>query len=712
MKKNLKRGVLLSLAGFALANGPAWAAQSPHGLENNIDCLDCHADHQGTVTACTACHDNADGANYSKLDAPAVDSHAGFSCQACHDPHTSAQCTLPLASGTFGSYQVNGQTTTFFVNSLNVVDPFWGDPAKWSSKNGNERGLIFTVTLGLFDSTRTPAGYVDYSAEVVAADAGSITVNGVHAGAALTGSTDFSLIYGQLVRNEINGKTVFFNGPASFAVNDGFGPGGDDSTPDGVCQVCHTRTKYWRNDGTLALHNSGQDCTGCHAHKSGFNAGCNSCHGNPPVLDIPKGDDGLVLVPSATGSVTAGAHALHAGASGFQFSCDMCHAGGMPESPVSGNNRIQIGFGVNPAGVAANYDGQSSILPPYGYEGVDDTTVTGGGSLTCSNVYCHSNGGWVSNGRMNSHVTPSWNTPGPLACDSCHPYPMSTGPDDPRKDTHTAHADKGYGDCGLCHYANIANHQLHSNKIYDLLPAPTFPGRSSDGDLPLAFTYTFAEGGGTCSANSCHAYWGYSDPVRWGMNTDLVVTPYLSGLHSPDIDRTVTFDASRSSCYENVDGTVEQRECGYEWNFGGAGVITGGNGTDVMVYQYAAEGDYSATLTLRESTTNKTNSAIVSVHAENVAPPPADADFAVAINGKTVLLTGVLPEGIARAFIYWGDRKTTISTNPQAELAAGISHTYTGGGRDYSIRVQTVDSAYNKIDYTATEDADLLVTIP
>ncbi|MBI5556376.1 MAG: CxxxxCH/CxxCH domain-containing protein, partial [Deltaproteobacteria bacterium] len=594
MKKIYANGGLIALAGICLAAGPSFAAQSPHWLENNIYCLDCHADHQGNTTPCADCHDNATGGNYSKLDAPAVEGHAGFGCQTCHDPHTSSQCALPLVTGTFSSYQINGQTTTFTINSLTAVDPAWADPAGWSRKSGADRGLIFTVTLGLMDTGRTPPAYVDYSAEVVAADADSITVNGVHAGASLTGSMNFNLIYGQLVRNTVNTRPVLFTGPSSFAANDGLGAGGADSTPDGICQVCHTQTKYWRNDGTLASHNGGQVCTNCHEHKSGFNATCNSCHGSPPVVDNPQGSDGLVAVPSATGSATAGAHALHATAAGFNFACDMCHAGGMPVSPISGNNKIQIGFGVNPAGIPASYDGQANLTVPYSYEGTGDTMVTGGNSLTCANVYCHSNGAYISTGNFNSHVTPSWNTPGPLGCDSCHPFPMATGADDPRKNTHGVHTSKGFGDCGLCHYANSLNHKLHSNKVYDVDPAPAFQGRPADGAVPLSFTYAFAPGGGTCSSNSCHAYWGYSDPAKWGVNTELVVIPYLSGLPSPDIDRTVTFDGGRSACYENVDGVPQERTCTYTWDFGGSGNVTGGNGSDVMIYQYAAEGTYTA----------------------------------------------------------------------------------------------------------------------
>ncbi|MEW6290927.1 MAG: CxxxxCH/CxxCH domain-containing protein [Thermodesulfobacteriota bacterium] len=708
MKKKYTLSGFMIMTGLLLLGKNAVAAQSPHWLENNIYCLDCHVDHQGSTTACTDCHDNDTGGNYAKLDAPAVQSHAGFSCVTCHDPHTSAQCTVPVVRGTFSGYQVNGQTTTFTINSLSVVDPAWSDPARWSVKSGPERGLIFTVTLGLLDTSRTPPEYVDYSAEVVAADAGSITVNGTHAGSsALSGSPEFSLIFGQLIKSEINGRPVVFSGPASFAANDGLGPEGGDSTPDGVCQVCHTQTKYWRNDGSLAGHNNGQDCTTCHEHMSGFNANCNSCHGNPPVVDAAQGGDGLVAVPAATGSVTAGAHALHATAAGFNFSCDSCHAGGMPASPISDNNRIQIGFAVNPAGIASGYDGQTGLQAPYSYEGTGDTTVTGGNSLTCSNVYCHSNGAWVSTGKFNSHVTPSWDTPGPLSCSSCHPYPMATGADDPRKDTHAVHAAKGYGDCGLCHYANLTNHALHSNKVYDVVPAPTFSARGAN--QPLDFTYSFAKGGGTCSANSCHAYWGYSDPARWGMNSDLVVTPHVSALPSLTADRTVTFDATRSACYENVGGVPVERVCSYTWDLGGAGGMVGGNGTDTVVYQYGAEGNYTASLTMRESVTGKSNTASVAVTAANVAPPPAAADFVTTVTGRTVKLTATLPANVVRLYVYWGDGKKTVYASPSTDV---MTHTYSAGGRTYSMSATSYDAAYNKVNYTVVQDQDLAVFIP
>lgn len=49
-----------------------------------------------------------------------------------------------------------------------------------------------------------------------------------------------------------------------------------DATKDGVCEVCHTTTKYFRRDGTGFVNHSGgmnfsgKDCTACHTHSSGF----------------------------------------------------------------------------------------------------------------------------------------------------------------------------------------------------------------------------------------------------------------------------------------------------------------------------------------------------------------------------------------------------------------------------------------------------------
>jgi len=84
--------------------------------------------------------------------------------------------------------------------------------------------------------------------------------------------------YSKLVKTNINGHTVKLmasSGTNSFADGDG--------TRDGVCEVCHTTTKYHRNDGTGQSHNNGANCTTCHPHDLGFagaagGPNCLGCH--------------------------------------------------------------------------------------------------------------------------------------------------------------------------------------------------------------------------------------------------------------------------------------------------------------------------------------------------------------------------------------------------------------------------------------------------
>ncbi|HET9551699.1 MAG TPA: fibronectin type III domain-containing protein, partial [Anaeromyxobacteraceae bacterium] len=42
----------------------------------------------------------------------------------------------------------------------------------------------------------------------------------------------------------------------------------------GVCQVCHTRTQHYRQDGTLADHELTSNCSDCHTHVNGLKAKC------------------------------------------------------------------------------------------------------------------------------------------------------------------------------------------------------------------------------------------------------------------------------------------------------------------------------------------------------------------------------------------------------------------------------------------------------
>lgn len=87
---------------------------------------------------------------------------------------------------------------------------------------------------------------------------------------------------------------------------------GDPAANDGICQVCHTATRFHTHDGGGTPHEDGTTCTDCHAHAEGFVAtsgSCITCHGR--ALDngdnVPPG--GRPAVVHADGS---GGHQLQA----------------------------------------------------------------------------------------------------------------------------------------------------------------------------------------------------------------------------------------------------------------------------------------------------------------------------------------------------------------------------------------------------------------
>ncbi|GAB4337372.1 MAG: hypothetical protein Kow0089_08530 [Desulfobulbaceae bacterium] len=200
-------------------------------------------------------------------------------------------------------------------------------------------------------------------------------------------------------------KPVVFlgpTGPKSFA--DG------DSTRNGICEVCHTQTTHFRNDGSGSdqLHSNmgsvaGTNCMNCHKHTDGFTGGghdssqfgwaggCENCHG-----------DG-----SATEAVVAVIH---------NNQCNLCHTTGGP------------------------YDASTNKV---GENGDGDATLAEGdaGTWNSTCVTCH-----------NKAQVPGFH--GLTIADVVPAHQLSSD------------SSGGY-DCELCHSANVANEQLatHMNGI-------------------------------------------------------------------------------------------------------------------------------------------------------------------------------------------------------------------------------------------------------
>ncbi len=88
----------------------------------------------------------------------------------------------------------------------------------------------------------------------------------------------------------------FYSETGAFSFADG------DNTYDGICEICHTQTNHFRNDGSGPTQNhenfaggyAGANCTDCHLHKNAFlhgsgGTGCIECHGHDKDFEYEPG---------------------------------------------------------------------------------------------------------------------------------------------------------------------------------------------------------------------------------------------------------------------------------------------------------------------------------------------------------------------------------------------------------------------------------------
>lgn len=340
MKKKLLFCALLCLIPSL---GWAYVTDAPHNETNGVTCGNCHTYSlwwayspttssdpyygQYTDDVCNSCHDNDDRPDLPRktghTPASMADSHKELNgpwttkCVDCHDPHQQAQLAwasdnatwaddLFLVTGKveFADVVPDGNTTiTFYPNHIqpNVNDnwPTWDDPENpdpdnliltWETKNRfSKRGLIFVHDTTLFTNT--------YSIISVDSLNNQIVLRGEpDANSPIDDNATFGLIYGQLIKQYIDTPNSGTRAVKFFDPENLYGPGGfvDDNdtvpattTPEGICQVCHTISNYWHNDGTIVNtarffdpenpeatipddHHSDKPCTKCHETNLGF----------------------------------------------------------------------------------------------------------------------------------------------------------------------------------------------------------------------------------------------------------------------------------------------------------------------------------------------------------------------------------------------------------------------------------------------------------
>ena len=254
----------------------------------------------------------------------------------------------------------------------------------------------------------------------------------------------------------------------------------------------------------------------CHGASMSPNGGSNVT----PVWDDPStAVCGTCHGATAASPPTRGSHQKHVGsASGYSFECSLCHTDvATAGKHVAGSVAWSINA-TDPRTSGGMYKGSSS-----GATGQHAPSASYG---SCSNLYCHSNGTSVSTGTIPGNTSPTWGTPGPLACDSCHGSGTGNGMPNypngsPKANTHAAHVNKQSHwngptliTCKTCHFSTttddttIADKLLHVNHKYDVKAN----GSQQSVYIPVSFIYTPLPTGGQCFSVSCHrgttVYWG------------------------------------------------------------------------------------------------------------------------------------------------------------------------------------------------------------
>jgi hypothetical protein len=290
------------------------AIDSPHNEANSVSCGSCHGEgllqsfwggsglYSAVDELCLSCHKRPFGP-YTDDDAPVAKTHSSDNtsnkygqwsreCKDCHDPHYQKQknykntdtSALYLATGTITSCAYNGDGTSTLTYATITYKTGW-DATKLTEKTDEYRRTVIFPNVSK----------LGYSYPITGIDEGAheITVKGdARPVYQYISSSTFAAMYGQYVKDFIDlggvsKKVKFFDnqgGPGSFAYDES--GTGTDPNPDGVCQVCHTQTNYYRNDGSLSAHYAAQKCSSCHSHTGGFShgggggAGCEDCHGH------------------------------------------------------------------------------------------------------------------------------------------------------------------------------------------------------------------------------------------------------------------------------------------------------------------------------------------------------------------------------------------------------------------------------------------------
>jgi hypothetical protein len=325
------------------------ATDAPHNESNNIDCGSCHGVGLlnspfwgGTMSydqLCLNCHKVSSGP-YSETNAPLAETHSSQTtsdkysewereCRNCHNPHYQRQKlykntdanNLYLATGSITNCVYNGDNTSTLTYSTITYKTGWDATRLTEKTSGYRRTILFPNVNKL--------GY-NYPIIAVDSDAKTIKVTG-NATTIIYPPTTFAAMYGQYIKDFIdvggtNKQVKFFDQTGTNSYADG------DTIYNGICDVCHTQTDHFRNNGGApdqdhanVCEAKGTNCITCHKHSNGLGHGgggsetnCVDCHGH---------DDGW---NGGTYYGTTFSHSTHTendsdDLKGPFITCDTCH---------------------------------------------------------------------------------------------------------------------------------------------------------------------------------------------------------------------------------------------------------------------------------------------------------------------------------------------------------------------------------------------------
>ncbi len=437
----------------------------PHFFQNNIECDSCHYvygtepqllppwTHRDPVdddtqfnSLCWSCHNGLDAVRVMTHSSSQADDDYGswtVECIVCHEPHFHEQAQTYTSAGYLYEDASTGVTLTTIIRS----------GAGWTPDAF--AGLV------VFPDTSQPM--VSYMITSNTSD--TITVHiPMDLGIVGVGDT-FAISSGKLVKSSIDIAEItdplnpksgimtvkLFNrtGPNSFA--DG------DATYDGICEICHTETIHFKNDGLGSdqLHSNvgggieGTNCTKiCHQHYNGFihggnnSSNCAACHN--------------------TGSHVT--HVPNQSLIGPAVFCDSCHdVNNMPYFK-SGTDNITIDGNID----LAETDVCDSCHSKSGaFDGLDDADI--GARYGSGGVVGYNWDNGVYTGAALKAGYEQW-------CVTCHDLGTSIvkgrqAPDVAGDNTNYGYYVSGHGragateECGACHGLDM-NHNFDGQKTY------------------------------------------------------------------------------------------------------------------------------------------------------------------------------------------------------------------------------------------------------